>query len=120
MRRTSLHINVTGWHLSMGFSFYPLRRLKLFASQCSRQSDYLRSLGFFSSTFHLFLRSFILRGWEHRLHAARSVRLVEIFLLLDLRTFSFPQHLKFPFFSRSPLLAITFQFEAIPRERLDT
>jgi hypothetical protein len=67
----------------MGFSFYPLRRLqKVFTSaRVSRIIFY----------FHLVLRSLILRGWEHGLHAARSSRLVDAFLLLDLQTFSFPQ-----------------------------
>ena len=73
----------------MCFFFYPLRRLKLFTSaRVSRIIFY----------FHLVLRSLIPRGWEHGLHAARSSRLVETFLLLDLRTFSFPQRLNFPSF----------------------
>jgi len=50
------------------------------------------------------------------LHAARSSRLVETFLLLDLRTF-FP-FLNFSTFFSSPLLlAITFQFSAISHGR---
>jgi hypothetical protein len=78
----------------MGFFFYPLRRLKLFTSaRVSRIIFY----------FHLVLRSLIPRGWEHGLHAARSSRLVETFLLLDLRTFSFPQHLNFLLFFPPPL-----------------
>jgi hypothetical protein len=73
--------------LAWAFSFYPqLRRLKLFTS--ARVSRFI----FY---FHLVLRSLILRGWEHGLHATRSSRLVETFLLLDLRTFSLPQHLNF-------------------------
>ena len=78
----------------MGFFFYPLRRLKLFTSaHVSRIIFY----------FHLVLRSLIPRGREHGLHAARSSRLVETFLLLDLRTFSFPQHLNFLLFFPPPL-----------------
>ena len=42
---------------------------------------------------------------------------MEIFLLLDLRTFSFSQHLNFLLFLPPLLLAITFQFSAIPHGR---
>ena len=88
MIRTILHIDVTAISAWV-FSFYPLGRLKLFTSP---------RVSWIIFYFHLVLRSLILRGWEYGLHAAWSSRLMEIFLHLDLRTFSFPQRLNFSSF----------------------
>ena len=89
----------------MGFFFYPLRCLKLFtAVRVSRIIFY----------FHLVLRSLILRGWEYGLHAAWSSRLVEIFLHLDLRTFSFPQRLNFSSFLPPSSWRSLFNYQRYP------
>jgi hypothetical protein len=84
--------------LAWAFSFYPLRRLKLFTSVRVGWIIYVYSK--FSS-----FRSFI-RRWENKPHGPRNSKigsLLETFRLLDVRTFSFPRRPKFLLFFPLPL-----------------
>ncbi len=93
----------------MGFFFHPLRlQFTPFASV--GLPSFLQIFGLLS----LFFCSFILRCWEHGLHTVRSSRLVEIFLLLGLRTVSFPQHLKLFFFLPPSSWRSRFSFQRYP------
>src|SRR5271155_1792082 len=104
-----LYIDVTAISAWV-FPFYPLRRLKLFTAVRVSRIIYVRLD--FSLLLSFSLRTFILRDWDHGLHATRSSRLVETFLILDLWTFVLSPTSQLLFFPL--LLAITFQFPAIP------